>query len=397
MALEDTGKAIGAVTELLRDRLKIRTGLDVTVGRPSVRDESVDRLNLFLYEAQFDPGLKNIPLDEGQQPPLWLVLKYLLTAFDLTGESDTIASHRHLGEGIRVLQELNFISLTSSTFDALGNNPEILKITFDNITPDLLSKLMQGPDEKYRFSVGFEVKPVMIALRATTSYPLLVGVDYTAIPGNVIGEKGIQTSVIPSLGPTINHISPPKFEVDSTLTIVGKKLDLSGLSVRIGQAELVVSSQQPNRLQCAANGAIKSGNVISAGIHPVTVVHTLPTGRRRSSNILSGHLLPTLVDAVPNSVTHVSSDPASDVFGNIEMTGFLLGRKTDDIFVALYREGKVIKMFDKFIETPGQSTLTLEIQDSQTVPPQTVPPGKYRVILRVNGQQARNSPEVDLS
>lgn len=391
MALEDTGKAIGTVTELLRDRLKIRTGLEVTVGRPSANGESVEKLNLFLYEAQFDPGLKNISLDVGQQPPLWLVLKYLLTAFDIQGESDSIIAHKHMGEGIRVLQELSFMFLTTSTFDALGDNPEILKITFDNITSDLLSKLMQGPDEKYRFSVGFEIRPVMIASRGPTSYPLLVGVDYTAVPNRVIGEKGIQTLVIPSPRPIIDLVSPTKFEVDSTLTIFGKNLDLSGLSVSMGQAELLVTSQQSNKLQCVVNGAIKSGSVISAGSHPISVVQALPTGRIRSSNLLLGNVLPTLTEAIPNSVTHVAPlDPASNVFGNIEMTGFLLGVEKDDIFVGLHREGKVIKMFDEFIETPDQSALTLNILDSQGVPS-----GKYRVILRVNGQQARNSPVVD--
>jgi len=38
-----------------------------------------------------------------------------------------------------------------------------MKITFDNATTELLSKVMQGTDEKYRFSAAFEVRPVMIA------------------------------------------------------------------------------------------------------------------------------------------------------------------------------------------------------------------------------------------
>ena len=32
--------------------------------------------------------LRNMPLDEGQQPPLWLVLRFLMTAFDGDGKSD---------------------------------------------------------------------------------------------------------------------------------------------------------------------------------------------------------------------------------------------------------------------------------------------------------------------
>jgi hypothetical protein len=398
MALADTGKAIGSVTKLLIDRLGTKTGYNITVGRPEPPANGVSgkRLNLFLYEALFDPSLKNVSLDEGQPPPLWLVLKYLLTAFDDDGNSDTALAHEYLGEGIRAIQDSSFLYLTTSTTvdirKALNDNPEILKLTFDNIPSDLLSKLMQGSDEKYRFSVGFEVRPVMIATGEPVSYSLLVGIDYTASPNQVIGEKGIQIPVIPSMGSTITMVSPSRFEVGSILTILGSDLNLSALTVSIGQAELAVTFQQPNKLQCVVDGAIVNGNTISAGSHPISVIQTLPTGRRRSSNLLVVDLMPTLTSVTLNSLTHVTpGDPTSNVFGNIVMTGILLGGENDDIFVALYKDGMAVKVFDEFTVTPAQSALTLAIEQSQAVPP-----GKYLVILRVNGQQAKNSPEVDL-
>src|SRR5829696_3708248 len=120
MALSDTGKAIGAVTDALRDRLDTRSGIHVTVGRPE-KDQGGTRLNLFLYEVVFDPSLKNEPLDEGQPPPLWLVLKYLLTAFDDLKESDSIQAYEYLGRGLGALQSLNYLSTTTIT------NPDYLK------------------------------------------------------------------------------------------------------------------------------------------------------------------------------------------------------------------------------------------------------------------------------
>jgi hypothetical protein len=401
MALVDTQNAIGKVTKLLVDHLGSKTGLagKVVAGRPEPGNGADHRLNIFLYEASFDPTLKNLSLDEGQPAPLWLVLKYLLTAFDDAGNSDTIQAHEYLGWGIRALQELNFL-YTSSSMDpeilkALQDNPEPLKVTFDETSADLLSKLMQGSDEKYRLSIGFQVRPVMIATGEPPSYSLLVGVDYTKSPLEIIGEKGVRIPVIPSMGPAITSISPLKFEVDSIATIFGSDLDLSGLSVMLGSAELAVTAQRPDRLECIVDGAIKGGGAISAGSHPISVVQTLPTGRRRSSNLLVGDLLPTLTSASANSLTRVTpADPASNVFGNIVMDGFLLGSKEDDIFVALYKEGKVIKLFDgpdKLAITTAQTTLTLAMKKEDAVPP-----GNYRVILRVNGQQAKNSPEVSL-
>src|SRR5262245_25788810 len=114
MALAETGRAIGAVTQLLHDRLLanwLGIGLaDVSVGRsaPPHTNGTRPRLNLFLYEIHFDEHLKNVALDEGQPAPLWLVLRYLLTAFDENGESDSAEAHELLGQGIRVLHDLNF-------------------------------------------------------------------------------------------------------------------------------------------------------------------------------------------------------------------------------------------------------------------------------------------------
>ena len=156
---------------------------EITSKRPGKQsDKKHTILNIFLYEIQYDANLKNTPLDEGQKPPLWLVLKYLLTAYS-EGESDSDTAYDYLGLGMQALQELSFLPLNSSTVRNLGDNPGVLKITFDEIPPDLLSKLMQGgDDEKYRLSVGFQVRPVMIAPDLPSSYSYLVGVDNTKTP-----------------------------------------------------------------------------------------------------------------------------------------------------------------------------------------------------------------------
>jgi hypothetical protein len=406
MALADSAKAIGKVTELLRQNLEDKTGemgIEATVGRPEPSSNSSSsakpRLNLFLYEALFDPTMKNIALDEGQSPPLWLVLKYLITAFDHEGKSDTSLALENLGIGLRALQELSFLSLSSILLPpdisaALGDNPEVLKITFDEAPSELLSKLMQGTDEKYRFSMSFQVRPVMIAAGAPPAYALLVGVDYTENPPAEIGEAGIQIPVIPALGPNITKVDPAKFELNDTLTISGENLDLSDLSVRLGPAELAVTAQRPNLLQCKIDQENSGGGDVSAGSHALSVVQTLPTGRRRSSNLLVGALLPILTGATPDSLglTDPEAPKPPQVFGDIEMTGSLLGRKSDDIFVALYKDGEVVKVFDApFTHQEDQKSLILKIPHLDAVPP-----AGYRIILRVNGHQARNSPEVEL-
>jgi hypothetical protein len=230
---------------------------------------------------------------------------------------------------------------------------------------------MQGADEKYRCSVGFQVRPVMIASREPADYALLVGVDYQA--DAVIGEAGIQLPVLPSLGPSLTSLTPPSAEVGDSLTLTGADLHLSDLVIQFGPVELPITTQR----------------TISAGNHPVTVAQALPSGRRRHSNMLVGGLKPRLDTAVPGALALTAE---GWITGTIELTGSLLGTDQDDVFVALYRDGAVVRTFDVFVRPvapPPQIQMQLQITAGAQVPP-----GAYRVILRVNGQQARTSPEI---
>jgi hypothetical protein len=401
MALVDTGKAIGAVANLLIARLGKVAG--VSVGRPE-QARNGPRLNLFLYESGFDATLRNYPLDEGQPPPLWLVLKFLMTAFDAANESDSPEALEVLGQGLAALQQNSYLRFAGEGINIvapLADNPEDLKITFDTADSDLLSKVMQGTDEKYRYSVGFQVRPVMIAAAEPASYSLLVGINYNMVPPGIIGEGGIKLSVIPSLGPVISTIEPSKFEVGAVVTIKGTDLHLSGLSVSLGQIDLPVVSQTTDTLTFEIVSAVANGNDISPGSYAVAVVQTLPTGKRRPSNVLVGNLLPTLNTAVIAGAVLVDSLDPLKRFATINLTGVLLGKRDDDCFLALYRDGETLRLLDNFTDeatpappppVPAQSAKSLEM-----VSEESVPVGDYRVIYRVNGQQARSSPVISLT
>ena len=405
MPLAKTAKAIGAVTDAISQRLNSRTGLSISIGRPEPPPSATaNRLNLFLYEVELDGSLKNVPLDEGQPPALWLVLKYLMTAFDGDGvTSESIVAYEHLGAGIRALQELSHFALKpglpDTLLEALGDNPEDLKISFDNTTSELLSKVMQGPDEKYRVSIGFQVRPVMIASGDLPSYSLLVGVDYTTTPPTTIGEAGVHIPVLPSMGPTISEITPAGFELGSTVTILGTDLHIANLSVQLGPVELPVTMQQPDRLEFVVREDLANGSTISAGSLPVSVSQLLPTGRKRQSNLLVGNLVPTLTAAtIFGAVDHVNAapPPLGWSFATIDIEGKLLGTADHECYLALFKDGTTVKLFDELTDTspPGapqtQRRFVMQKRDA-------VPPGQYLVLYRVNGEQARQSAIVDLT
>jgi hypothetical protein len=81
------------------------------------------------------------------------------------------------------------------------------------------------------------------------------------------------------------------------------------------------------------------------------------------------------------------------IYATIDLTGKLLGTAADDVFLALYRDGRTVKMFDVFTipATPPQTgkQLVMHIGDA-------VPEGRYLAIIKVNGQQAVQSFAVDL-
>ena len=405
MALSDSGRAIGAVTRLVREHL-IRRGFSVSIGKPeqAALTDTTAKLNLFLYETGADPSLRNVQLQDDQPAPLWLVLKYLITAFDDTESSDSAAAHELLGRGLSALHEMNFLRLDAAVATdvrlALENNPDALKVTFDEAPADLISKIMQGTDEKYRLSAAFQVRPVMIVPGEPPAFSQLVGVDYTAAPPAIIGRDGVGLAVLASLGPRLERVDPPAFEPGAMLTITGDDLHISGLECWLGSAQLSIVGQQPDRLRVRAEGQqvsgmteppVAAGRTISAGEHALVVRQLMPNQRYRGSNLLAGRLRPVVTAATVNGA------------GSLIVDGTLLGTWDDDLLVAILQNGSVVRVFETGLPPPPPSAPrtvvpsldqhTLTIADAAGA----LGTGTYQVTVRVNGQQARLSPAITVS
>jgi len=376
MALASTKEAIGAVTQMLQTKLTAKTSVSVSIGRPEASAGAIGegaKLNLFLYEVAFDGHLRNFSLDEGQPPPLWMALHYLITAFDSGRDSDSIDAHKLLGRGLAALQELNFMKPNpASLADApLVSNPEPLKVTFDSADVELLSKIMQGADEKYRVSAAFQVRPVMLMPDALPSYaPAVLSVGPPATPGVV---------VLPSMGPRLESLDPEKFEAGQTLTLTGQDIG-SVNEVCVGG-----SCFPPVLVNGDVTATVPLGTALSPGSYPVTAVRILPSGRRFSSNALLGHLLPTLATAAHGPLT--AAGPR--LHGDLTLTGNRLGGPQDGIFIGFYKDGACALMLEA-TGVAAQNTLAVTV-----TPEQALDPAIYFIILRVNGEQAIHSPSVD--
>lgn len=371
MALVDTRRALGAVSELLDAQLSTRTSaMSVDVGRPeSAVGSGGPKFNLFLYQVEVDGNLMNQSLDRGQSPPLWLVLKYLLTAIDQTNETDTADAHSLLGEGMLALKELNFLRPVSAP---LVDNPEPLKVSFDIADSELLSKVMQGTDEKYRVSIAFQVRPVMIAPGKPPAY---------SIPVKTVGPPGDEgVVVLPALGARLTSVVPESAVAGSELTISGEGINASATEVRLGGQSFPITAAQIGQITTL----IPLTTSLSAATYSLCVITDLGAGREIASDSIQIKLLPEVQNANASGLVSV----AAGVHGDLTITGTLLGAPEDNILVAFYREGEVALMVEA-AGTLAQTELTVSVSVDDAIPA-----GNYFIILRINGVQAIDAPEV---
>lgn len=379
MPLAESRNAIGALAEHLAVELTSRTDAGtVDIGRPEQANSNSNgpKLNLFLYQIEFDGHMRNTPLDVGQEPPLWLTLRYLLTAFDSTGESDSAAAQHLLGQGLLALQAM---SMQRPGAPALADNPEPIKISFENTNSEMLSSIMQVTDEKYRISAAFQARPILLArLSATGSGPLIRTIGPPASPGVV---------VLPSMGPRLDAIAPDAFEIGDTIELQGGDLAADSVEICYGDVCLPVPAADVANNRVTVTVPSPPTADLSAGTYAVTLVKLLPSGRRFSSNAALGRLRPTVAGASHGPL----SPEGSNLFGDLTITGDRLGGTEDSIFVGFYRDGRVQHLFEAS-GTAAQTSLTLSLTAAQAIPSAI-----YRIVLRVNGEQALVSPQVDWS
>jgi hypothetical protein len=334
--------------------------------------------------------MRSLALDDGRPAPLWLVLRYLLTGFD-GSDSDTITAHRNLGEAMRVLQEIAYLPLTGTGLDAddllaLQVNPEPLKVSFVDAGSELLGRLMQGTDEPYRFSIAFEVRPVMIATRTVPENTLLVGHRYRTPAAGDTRRAGVNIQLDARFQPPrLARVVPPVFAAGDTVQLVGSGFGAGDLAA-IGPLELAIGAGtgiDEGRLlvEFADRSGSALGDRIAAGTHALTVVRPLPDGRRRVSNPVLIRVLPTLATA---GLAGVDADRRA----TIDLGGVLLGRDQDDTVVSLWTADRTAASGDELITRAGPA------QGNRSAIIRGVAPGTYRVIVRVNGAQALDSPEV---
>jgi hypothetical protein len=229
--------AIAAVTATLTNMIQAAVSADATVSSGTVTARPPDRarqgapvnqVNLFLYRTSIDAAWRNqdppaIRPGESGQPPLPLVLSYLITAYG--EDDDEILAHRLLGIAMGVLNDRPVLSRAqiASALPAPGsdlqNQVERVRITPDPRPQDEISRMWTTFNTGYRLSVSYDAAVVLIdSTRLVAAAP----------PALMLGRQDTGPVAAGSLFPQLQLAVPPgrqpAVQPGDVLTLTGSYL-----------------------------------------------------------------------------------------------------------------------------------------------------------------------------
>ncbi len=229
--------AIAAVTATLTNMIQGAVSADATVSSGTVtirppdqarQGAPVNQVNLFLYRTAIDAAWRNqdppaIRPGESGQPPLPLILSYLITAY---GENDDeILAHRLLGIAMGVLNDRPVLSRAHIAAGLpppgsdLQNQVERVRITPDPRPQDEISRMWTTFNTGYRLSVSYDAAVVLIdSTRPADAAP----------PVLMRGPQDTGPVAVGSLYPQLQLAVPPNrqpaAQPGDVLTLMGSSL-----------------------------------------------------------------------------------------------------------------------------------------------------------------------------
>lgn len=306
--------AIAAVTSTLRALLENDpdlAGTFVTTRPPDKARPDGDgenRLNVFCYRASMNGAWRNTDLPgrvhpgELAPPLLPLDLHYVVTAYGL--DSDELLGNRMLGRAMRILHDHPVLlpaQLAAALPDSdLHDQVERVRLTFEPLSVDDLSKVWGAFQTEYRFSVYYQAAVILIEGTRPSTAPL-------PVLARGAGDRGptSQPDLVPPF-PTLLSVTPPDGQPSAApgdlVTLEGHHLAGDAVEVRFAsrrlRAPLVVIVEPGATATQARVRAPDAPADAPAGEYAVTVAVTRE-GRQRISEPLPLALAPRVEAVAP--------------------------------------------------------------------------------------------------
>ena len=322
--------AIAAVTATLTNMLQAAIAADPVVSSGTVttrppdkarQGAPVNQINLFLYRTAIDAAWRNqdppsIRPGESGQPPLPLVLSYLITAYG--EDDDEILAHRLLGIAMGMLNDRPVLSraLIASALPSPGsgleNQVERVRITPDPQDQDEISRMWTTFNIGYRLSVFYHASVVLI----DNTRPV------AAAPPVLMRGRGDTGPVAAASGyPQLQLAQPPNrqpaAQPGDVLTLTGSQLAaVTGVQVSHPLAAQPVTLEPLSRTASELTVQLPAPAQLPAGMATVTATFDAQQDQANgagavtlSSNGVPVALAPQLVSDAPLSVKLVQGGP----------------------------------------------------------------------------------------
>lgn len=318
-----TTAAIAAVTATLTNMIQAAVAADNVVSSGTVTARPPDRarqgspvnqVNLFLYRTAIDaawrnmdpPGLK--PGESGQ-PPLPLVLSYLVTAY---GENDDeILAHRLLGIAMGEFNDRPILSRsvisTSLPGSDLEHQVENVRLCPDPRPQDEISRMWATFGTGYRLSVSYDAAVVLIDSTRPGRAPAPV-----LMRG--IGDAGPSATLAPF--PQITLVQPPNQQpaarAGDVVTLTGAGLgSVTGLTVSHPLAPASIALEPISVSDAAVTARLPDPTGLAAGVATVTAHYSTDATVAIASNAAPMALAPAIVSTSPLTAKLTKSHTAT--------------------------------------------------------------------------------------
>jgi hypothetical protein len=305
-------RAIAAVTATLRNMLFQAVSNDAELAGATVTTRPPDRarqggatsnqINLFLYQTSVDAAWRNqdppgIRPGERGQPPLPLVLSYLMTAYG--EDDDEVLAHRLLGVGMQLLNDQPLLSpraiAAALSGSGLEDQPDRVRITPHPIPMDEISRLWATFSTGYRISASYDAAVVLIDNTQPVRAPLPVLARSADDEGPHVGVQ-----VAPFVQLASAPGGQPGARPGDTVTLIGQRL--VGVS-RVQVAGGALSGPQLLPVATASDGAVTvqmpAVSPLPAGSVAVSALVTAADGGTLASNAVPLVLVPALTNTAP--------------------------------------------------------------------------------------------------
>lgn len=417
--------AIAGVTATLRRKL-LDAGIGFVTTLPpdqAASDAHRERVNLFLYDLLPNAAWRNreipgqVKPGETGFPPLALNLYYLLTAYG--DETPSLLDHRLLGRAMAMFHDSAILSPQDikeatellrdeflDTVPDLHQQIDRVRITPHTISVEDKSRLWGTFQTQYRVSVAFEVSVVLIdsVRQPKTALPVTRrgrddrGWETAATLGPILDRLEYRDALAPRSPAFPSAAFPKGNDPQQVLTLHGTDIPLTECELLIrdpravdGAGEIArIKPLEPStreRVRFAISPAQAGAKWVS-GLLTVAVGYALDTDHPKSSPALPLAIAPRLrlnavgqVLAIPStegnrSLLTVSCDPplASD-----DGVFLILDEAIDPARLIALNRRPIAR------QLPLRRESTSHTRSTPTFDATGLPPGTYRVRLRVDG------------